>query len=82
MDYSKRNNPCQMQSIDDFKTFVLNNEDNKIKNQALDSKWSLLFFVCLPWGREDIFSFALFIHSEHLSRAAHFFLHNYLTAGI
>ena len=31
MDF-KCNNPCQMQSIDDFKTFVLNDEDNKIKN--------------------------------------------------
>ena len=31
MDF-KRNNPCQIQSIDDFKTFVLNDEDNKIKN--------------------------------------------------
>ena len=31
MDF-KYNNPCQMQSIDDFQAFVLNDEDNKIKN--------------------------------------------------
>ena len=31
MDF-KCNNPCQMHLIDDFKTFVLNDKDNKIKN--------------------------------------------------
>ena len=48
---SKYNNPCQMQSIDDFKTFVLNDEDNKIKNWALDSIWSLLFFCMSSLGQ-------------------------------